>query len=105
MNKTQLKFAFQIIAFFLMANLTAQISNDSIPPLHYPFNANQEGSLYLSDFDNYEVIFDADRNRYVVVSLIGSYEIRFPIVMTSRICSISFKKRYARLLQRKSQRI
>lgn len=82
MNKTLLKFTFQIIAFFLMANLTAQISNDSIPPLHYPFNANQEGSLYLSDFDNYEVIFDADRNRYVVISLIGSYEIRFPIVMT-----------------------
>ena len=82
MNKTIFKISVLCFTLFLWVNSTAQVSNDSIPPLPYPFSANQEGSLYLSDFDNYEVVYDAINDRYVVVSLIGSYEIRIPIVMT-----------------------
>lgn len=81
MKRFLLKFVIFAIpfAFFIQAN--AQVK-DSIPPLPYPFNAQQDGSLYLSDMDNYEVIYDAENDRYVVVSLIGSYEFRFPIVLT-----------------------
>ena len=56
--------------------------NDTIPPLPYPFENDQTGSLYLSDFDNYEVIYDAVNDRYVVISKIGDYEVKFPVVMT-----------------------
>jgi cell surface protein SprA len=82
MNKTILKLSLKIVALLLMGNLYAQVTNDSITKLPYPFNSDQKGSLYLSDFDNYNVIYDAETNRYVVVSLIGNYEIKFPIVMT-----------------------
>lgn len=74
-----------IITLFISQEFFAQ-QNDSIPPanqtLPYPFATNQDGSLYLSDFDNYEVIYDAVADKYIVINKIGSYEIRFPIVMT-----------------------
>jgi cell surface protein SprA len=82
MNKIIFKISLLMFTFFLWVNGTAQVTNDSIPPLPYPFTSQQDGSLYLSDFDNYEVIYDAENDRYVVVSLIGNFEIRIPIVMT-----------------------
>ncbi|PIE48505.1 MAG: cell surface protein SprA, partial [Flavobacteriales bacterium] len=60
----------------------AQIDNDSIPPLPYPFENGQDGSLYLSDYDNYEVVYDAVNDRYLVVSKIGDFQVSYPIVMT-----------------------
>ncbi len=82
MNNYFLKISALFFAFFIYSFARAQVDNDSIPPLPYPFNAQQSGSLYLSDFDNYEVIYDAENKKYIVVSKIGNYDIRFPIVMT-----------------------
>ncbi len=82
MNNTFLKISIIVFTLFTYGFVNAQVNNDSIPPLPYPFNAQQTGSLYLSDFDNYEVIYDSDNDKYIVVSKIGDYDIRFPIVMT-----------------------
>ena len=72
--------AFSLLLFFLTTVMLGQ--NDTIPPLPYPFENDQTGSLYLSDYDNYEVVYDAANDRYVVISKIGDYEIKFPVVMT-----------------------
>jgi cell surface protein SprA len=83
MNKI-LRNTLLLIVFFTVGNFVfGQITNDSITAdLPYPFQSGQEGSLYLSDLDNYEVVYDAENDRYVVISKIGDYEVRFPIVMT-----------------------
>ncbi|PID68253.1 MAG: cell surface protein SprA [Flavobacteriia bacterium] len=67
---------------FLTTGVMAQVDQDSIPPLPYPFENGQDGSLYLSDYDNYEVVYDAVNDRYLVVSKIGDFQVSYPIVMT-----------------------
>ena len=87
MKKLFLKISFALLLLTFSTRSRAQtpqdsIATDSIISLPYDFNAYQTGSLYLSDFENYEVIYDAEQDKYLVVTKIGDYEISYPIVMS-----------------------
>jgi len=87
MKKFLLQTRFTLILLLTVASLNAQVKKDSIAKdstvvLPYDFSTYQRGSLYLSDLDKYDVIYDAEQNKYIVVTKIGSYEITYPIIMT-----------------------
>jgi len=87
LKKLLLHTRFTFILLLAVTALKAQTPQDSIPSdstvvLPYEFRAYQSGSLYLNDFENYEVVYDVIQNRYLVVSKIGDYEISYPIIMT-----------------------
>jgi len=87
LKKLSLHIRFAFILLLAVVGLKAQTPQDSIPTdstavLPYDFSAHQTGSLYLNDFENYEVVYDVVQNRYLVVTKIGDYEISYPIVMT-----------------------
>ena len=56
--------------------------SDSIPPLPYEFNANQNGGLFLNSTDT-EVIYDAETGQYIFMEKIGDYYVKRPIYMTA----------------------
>ena len=89
MKKFTLQISFALALFISSNTLLAQIvqdttATDSNTTLPYDFNADQTGSLYLYDFENYNVVYDAQQDRYLVVTTIGDYEISYPIVMTQK---------------------
>jgi len=86
LKKFTLQISFALI-LFIGGTVKAQIVQDTTATtttLPYDFNADQTGSLYLSDFENYNVIYDAQQDRYLVVTTIGDYEISYPIIMTQQ---------------------
>lgn len=85
----KITYNYRLLFLFLIGPLAifAQEPQDSIPTdsivnLPYNFRTFQEGSLYLNDFDNYDIIYDKENNAYRVVTKIGDYEITYPIFMT-----------------------
>ncbi|MDF1517047.1 MAG: hypothetical protein P1P79_03800, partial [Lutibacter sp.] len=50
--------------------------------LKYPFNRFQEGSLFLTDPKQSEIIYDTALGRYMIVEKIGDYYVQYPIFMT-----------------------
>lgn len=87
MKKSVLQIGMVLLLFFSSTLLQAQTPQDSTATdntgLPYDFNAGQKGKLYLSDFENYEVIYDAEQDTYRVITTIGDYEISYPIIMTA----------------------
>ena len=80
-----------IICFLVVAlvtNFVSGQSNDSIPKkkdslnLRYDFKHGQTGNLLLKYPSKYEVIFDKDLNKYIIVEKVGDYYIKTPIFMT-----------------------
>ena len=89
MKKLLLHTRFTFILLLSVVALKAQTPQDSIPTdstttLPYDFSTYQNGSLYLNDLENYDVIYDPIQNRYLVVTKIGDYEISYPIYMTPK---------------------
>ncbi|MHB1146850.1 MAG: T9SS outer membrane translocon Sov/SprA [Lutibacter sp.] len=50
--------------------------------LKYPFKRFQEGSLFLTDPKQSEIIYDTQLGKYMVVEKIGDYYVQYPIFMT-----------------------
>ena len=67
----------------LLPNDTAIVekATDSIK-LKYPFNRFQEGSLFLTDPKQSEIIYDTALGKYMIVEKIGDYYVQYPIFMT-----------------------
>ncbi|WP_349554958.1 cell surface protein SprA [Pseudotenacibaculum sp. MALMAid0570] len=67
---------------------TNNVKKDSVPvkkdsiDLKYKFNHNQTGNLLLKYPSKYEVIYDKELNKYVIVEKVGEYYIKTPIFMT-----------------------
>ena len=63
-------------------------AKDSLPNekdslrLRYNFNHSQTGNLLLTYPSKYEVIYDKDLNKYIIVEKVGDYYIKTPIFMT-----------------------
>jgi len=78
---------FFIILLVSAFNINAQTpdnttANDSIPPLPYDFNVNQNAPLFLNSTKS-EVIYDAATGRYIFAEKIGDYLVKRPIYMTA----------------------
>jgi len=71
-----------ITVFFAQAQDNPKVS-DSIPPLPYDFNANQNGGLFLNSSET-EVIYDAATGKYIFLEKIGDYYVKRPIYMTAK---------------------
>lgn len=84
-----------IICLFFVAFATNFISaqtnsqkKDSVPKqkdslnLRYNFKHGQTGSLLLKYPSKFEVIYDRDLNKYIIVEKIGDYYVKTPIFMT-----------------------
>ena len=56
--------------------------NDTIQPLPYQFNSNQNGRLFLNDNKELEVIYDPQTGNYILMEKIGDYYIKNPTQMT-----------------------
>jgi len=54
-----------------------------IDSLRYRFNYNQSGSLYLSNFEDFNIVYNALDKTYSVVSTVFGHETSFPITMTA----------------------
>ena len=52
------------------------------PALRYPFNFKQNGSLFLNELKNLEVVYDPDRKQYIFLEKVGNYYIEHPFYMT-----------------------
>ena len=63
-------------------NTNNVVKNDSILPLKYSFNNNQNGSLFLNKPTTQEIIYDKALNKFVLVEKIGDYYIGTPVFMT-----------------------
>ena len=50
--------------------------------LKYPFKSYQEGSLFLTDPSQSEIIYDTELGKYMIVEKIGDYYVQYPIFMT-----------------------
>jgi len=50
--------------------------------LKYPFKRFQEGSLFLTDPKQSEIIYDTALGKYMIVEKIGDYFVQYPIFMT-----------------------
>ncbi len=77
-----------LISLFLLAGIFIQAQNnpvasDSIPPLPYNFNANQNGGLFLNGSTT-EVIYDTETGKYIFLEKIGDYYVKRPIYMTAK---------------------
>jgi len=60
------------------------VKSDSIPDLPYTFNNNQNGSLFLNDISDLEIIYDEETKQYIFVEKIGEYYIKHPAYMTDK---------------------
>lgn len=88
MKKLLSRILYTSLTLLFVITLKAQEPQDSIPKdstivLPYEFSTYQSGSLYLNDFDNYDVRYDVEQNQYTLVTKIGDYEITYPILMTA----------------------
>ncbi|HIP49668.1 MAG TPA: cell surface protein SprA [Lutibacter sp.] len=88
MKKLLSRTLYTFITLLTVITLKAQEPQDSIPKdstvvLPYEFSTYQSGSLYLNDYDNYDVRYDVEQNQYMLVTKIGDYEITYPILMTA----------------------
>ena len=61
--------------------ITDTIKKDSVP-LKYPFSANQQGGLYLSDPSTSKIIYDKDLKKFILVEKIGNYDVKQPLYMS-----------------------
>jgi len=78
----QISLAFALL--FMSSLVKAQEPVETpIDSLQYRFNANQTGSLYLSNFKDYDIIYDAGEDRYYVITTIGGHEMSYPVIMTA----------------------
>ena len=59
------------------------VSNDTIPQLPYSFNNTQNGSLFLNDNKELEVIYDPKTGNYILMEKIGDYYVEYPKQMTA----------------------
>lgn len=59
------------------------VVQDSIPPLPYNFNANQDGGLFLNSSET-EVIYDQETGQYIFLEKIGDFYVKRPIYMTAK---------------------
>ena len=50
--------------------------------LKYPFKRFQEGSLFLTDPKQSEIIYDTALGKYMIVEKIGDYYVQYPIFMS-----------------------
>ncbi|MFO7674241.1 MAG: cell surface protein SprA, partial [Lutibacter sp.] len=50
--------------------------------LKYPFKRFQEGSLFLTDPKQSEIIYDTKLGKYMIVEKIGDYYVQYPIFMS-----------------------
>jgi len=97
LGKRQFIFKTYIVLFlllFIQSVLNAQITqiiktgdttkvtktSDTLK-LKYPFNSNQSGSLYLTDPSQYEIIYDSELGKYMIIEKIGDYFVKRPIYM------------------------
>ncbi len=64
------------------SNSVNTIKKDTVIPLKYNFNSNQNGGLFLSNPTEKIVTYDKAINKFVLVEKIGNYYIGTPIFMT-----------------------
>ncbi len=74
---------FLCIGFLAQSQVNPTVATDSIPPLPYNFNANQNGGLFL-DGSKTEVIYDAATGQYIFLEKIGDFYVKRPIYMTQK---------------------
>ena len=60
------------------------IKIDSITTLPYSFKPYQQGSLFLNEIRNVEVIYDPIKGQYIFVEKVGDYFIKHPFYMTKK---------------------
>ena len=65
----------------IIDTLKVEKQSDSVK-LKYPFNSNQEGSLFLSDPAKSEIIYDTELGKYIIVEKIGDYYLKRPVYMS-----------------------
>ena len=58
------------------------VQKDTIQPLPYSFNSSQNGSLFLNDNKELEIIYDPLTGNYILYEKIGDYYIKHPTQMT-----------------------
>ncbi len=59
------------------------VRTDTVKPtLRYPFNSKQNGSLFLNELKNLEIVYDPDRKQYIFLEKVGNYYIEHPFYMT-----------------------
>ncbi len=58
------------------------IQKDTIQPLPYSFKSSQNGSLFLNDNSELEIIYDPETGNYILYEKIGDYYIKHPTHMT-----------------------
>ena len=61
---------------------TTSTKNDTIQPLPYSFNNNQNGRLFLNNNKELEIIYDPQSGNYILMEKIGDYYIKNPTQMT-----------------------
>jgi cell surface protein SprA len=84
-----------VLVLFMHAAIIAQTTpvpstNDSTKivkrtdtlKLKYPFKNSQEGSLFLADPSQTEIVYDAELGKYMIVEKIGDYYVQRPIFMS-----------------------
>ena len=50
--------------------------------LKYPFKSNKQGSLFLADPSQTEIIYDSELNKYIIIEKIGNYTLRRPVYLS-----------------------
>ncbi len=68
----------------VVTKVTDTIKIDSISKLPYSFRSHQNGSLFLNELSNFEVIYDAETKQYMFVEKIGDYYVKHPFYMTQK---------------------
>ncbi|WP_231374047.1 T9SS outer membrane translocon Sov/SprA [Aureivirga marina] len=66
----------------IIAQETGNENNTKKDSLKYTFKNTQDGSLFLNNGANKEVIYDPDLKQYVILEKIGDYYITHPIYMS-----------------------
>jgi cell surface protein SprA len=57
---------------------------DTVKNLPYSFKSYQQGSLFLNELRNVEVIYDPVKGQYIFVEKVGDYFIKHPFYMTKK---------------------
>ena len=57
---------------------------DTVTILPYTFKPYQQGSLFLNELRNVEVIYDPVKGQYIFVEKVGDYFIKHPFYMTKK---------------------
>ncbi|CAM1345870.1 T9SS outer membrane translocon Sov/SprA [Tenacibaculum crassostreae] len=81
---TALAFFVSVVSFSqnTQSDSTNTVKKDTVIPLKYNFNHNQNGTLFLNNPVQKEITFDKTLNKFKIVEKIGDYCIGTPIYMT-----------------------